>query len=128
MTGLGLRFTGPVVRGRGRIVRSTGPINFASGRVIFPTGPDVRASGRVVFASVRIVRASGPFIRETGRCFRFRDLRDFSLIRTFRRLAQGKKSLLQGLADGAVRLLQHKNLVLVEEIFAKPMKQMEEMA
>ena len=52
----------------------------------------------------------------------------FNSIRTFCRLPQCEKSFFQALTDCAVRLAKNEHLVLIEKIFAKPMKQMQEVS
>ena len=47
-------------------------------------------------------------------------------IRALRRLAQREECFFQSLADRAVRLAENEHLILVEEIFAEAMKQMQE--
>src|SRR5229473_4340066 len=51
-----------------------------------------------------------------------------ALIRTHCRLAQSEKCLFQSLTNRAVRLAKNNHLVLVEKVFAKAVKEMQEVA
>jgi len=53
---------------------------------------------------------------------------DCKSIRAFSGVAQGKKRLLQSLTDCAIRPFQNENLVLVKEISAQTVEQMQEVA
>jgi len=51
----------------------------------------------------------------------------FNSIRTLRRLTQREEGFFQSLTDRAVRFTKNEDLVLVEKIFAKAVKQMQKM-